>query len=61
MPKTVDGHRLAHPPEPSVQAYASVAEVLFLLAMVAGGCGEFYVPTKLIVSGDADCLAENGV
>jgi hypothetical protein len=42
-----------------VQTYARVAGVLFLLSMVAGGIGEMYVPSKLIVSTDAAMTAQN--
>jgi hypothetical protein len=44
---------------PSIQTYARIAGVLFLLSMIAGGFGEFYVPTKLIVSRDAAATAKN--
>lgn len=43
----------------SIQTYARIAGVLFLLSMVAGGFGEFYVPSKLIVSHDAAATAKN--
>jgi hypothetical protein len=43
----------------SVQAYARIAGVLFLLSFVAGGFGEAYVPSLLIVSGDAAATAKN--
>src|SRR5467141_2132630 len=43
----------------NVQRYARIAGVLFLLSMVAGGFGEAYVPSKLIVSGDAAATAAN--
>ena len=43
----------------NVQRYARVAGVLFLLSMVAGGFGEAYVPSKLIVSGDAAATVAN--
>jgi hypothetical protein len=43
----------------SVQTYARLAGVLFLLSMIGGGFGEFYVPTKLIISGDAAATAKN--
>ena len=43
----------------SVQTYAKVAGVLLLISMVAGGFGEFYVPTKLIVTGNAAATANN--
>src|SRR5712692_4507116 len=43
----------------NVQRYARIAGVLFLLSMVAGGFGEAYVPSKLIVSGDAAATVAN--
>ena len=43
----------------NVQRYARVAGVLFLLSIVAGGFGEAYVPSKLIVSGDAAATVAN--
>jgi hypothetical protein len=43
----------------SVQTYARIAGVLFLLSIVAGGFGEAYVPAKIIVSGDATATANN--
>ena len=43
----------------SLQKYAKIAGVLLLISMVAGGFGEFYVPTKMIVSGDATATAKN--
>ena len=43
----------------NVQRYARIAGVLFLLSMVAGGFGEAYVPSKLIVSADAAATAAN--
>jgi Domain of unknown function (DUF4386) len=42
-----------------VQTYARIAGVLFLLSLVAGGFGEAYVPSKLIVSADATATSEN--
>jgi hypothetical protein len=42
-----------------VQTYARIAGVLFLLSFVAGGFGEAYVPSKLIVSADAAATAKN--
>jgi len=42
-----------------VQMYARTAGVLFLITLVAGGFGEFYVPSALIVSGDAAATAKN--
>ena len=46
-------------PAITVQTYARFAGVLFLVSFVAGGFGEAYVPSKLIVSGDAAATAEN--
>ena len=43
----------------NVQRYARIAGVLFLLSMVAGGFGEAYVPSKLIVSGDPTATVAN--
>jgi hypothetical protein len=43
----------------NVQRYARIAGVLFLVSMVAGGFGEAYVPSKLIVSADATATAAN--
>ncbi len=54
----IDDRRLAQSAG-SAQTYARIAGVLFLISMVAGGFGEFYVPTKLIVSADATATAKN--
>jgi len=54
-----DDRRLAQARPASVQTYARIAGVLFLLSIVAGGFGEAYVPSKLIVSGDATATAKN--
>ena len=43
----------------TVQTYARIAGVLFLLSFVAGGFGEAYVPSRLTVSGDATATAQN--
>jgi hypothetical protein len=43
----------------SVQTYARFAGVLFLLSIVAGAFGEAYVPSRIIVSGDAAATAKN--
>lgn len=43
----------------TAQRYARIAGVLFLLTIVAGGFGEAYVPSKLVVSGDAAATAAN--
>lgn len=47
----------AHPM--SVQTYARIAGILLLVSLVAGGFGEAYVPSRLIVSGDAAATAKN--
>src|SRR2546423_1033027 len=43
----------------NVQRYARIAGLLFLISLVAGGFGEAYVPSRLIVSGDAAATAAN--
>jgi hypothetical protein len=43
----------------NVQRYARIAGALFLVSIVAGGFGEAYVPSKIIVSGDAAATAAN--
>jgi hypothetical protein len=43
----------------NVQRYARIAGVLFLISLVAGGLGEAYIPSKIIVSGDAAATVAN--
>lgn len=43
----------------SAQTYARTAAVLMLLSLLAGGFGEAYVPSRLIVSSDATATAHN--
>src|SRR3954469_7157042 len=43
----------------SVQSYPRAAGVLFLISFVAGSFGEFYVPSKLIVAGNAAATVSN--
>ena len=43
----------------NVQRYARVAGVLFLVSLVAGGFGEAYAPSKIMVVGDAAATAAN--
>ena len=43
----------------SVRKYAKAAGILLLLSALAGGFGEAYVPTRLLVSGDAAATARN--
>lgn len=42
-----------------VQSYAKLAGVLLLLSIIAGGLGEFYIPSTLIVARDAAATAGN--
>jgi len=42
-----------------IQTYARVAGLLALLSLIAGGFGEAYVPSKLIVANDASATVEN--
>ena len=43
----------------SVQRYARAAGIMFLISFVAGSFGEFYVPSKLIVVGNAAATVSN--
>ena len=43
----------------SIQTYARIAGVLLLVSLVAGGFGEAYAPSTLIVSGNATATAHN--
>lgn len=43
----------------AIQTYARVAGILFVVSLVAGGFGEGYAPSKLVVSGDAGATAAN--
>lgn len=49
----------ANPRAESVQTYARIAGVLFLVTLVVGGFGEAYAPSRLIVPGDATATAHN--
>jgi len=42
-----------------IQTYARVAAVLLLVSFVAGGFGEAYVPSKLLVANDAVATTQN--
>src|SRR5215831_870733 len=48
-----------NPSAASVQTYARIAGGVFLIAFVAGGFGEFYAPSQLIVPGNAVTTAHN--
>ena len=50
---------LSQRPAFPVQTYAKLAGVLILLTFAAGGFGEAYVPSKLIVATDAAATMEN--
>ena len=54
-----EDRRIAHARAASVQTYARIAGVLFLISIVAGAFGELWVPSKLIVSADATATAKN--
>ncbi len=43
----------------SVQTYARIGGVLFLVSLVAGGFGEGFAPSQLIASGDAAATARH--
>jgi hypothetical protein len=43
----------------NVQKYARIAGILFLMSLVAGGFGEAYAPSKIVVSGDAAATVAN--
>jgi len=59
VPNANDDRRRAQARAASVQTYARIAGVLLLLSIMAGIFGEVYVPSKLIVSGDATATARN--
>src|SRR6266550_4572807 len=43
----------------NVHRYARIAGALFLVSLVAGGLGEAYIPSKLIVAHDAAATVAN--
>jgi hypothetical protein len=43
----------------SIQTYARVAGALFLLSMIGGFFGEMYMPSRILVAGDAAATARN--
>ena len=57
-PSPVDMSAPAIPEEP-IQSYARLAGVLGILTLIGGGFGEAYVPSAIIVSGDAGATARN--
>jgi len=44
---------------PSIQTYARIGGVLFLVSLVAGGFGEGFAPSQLIATGDAAATARH--
>ena len=59
FPNTIDGHRLRQDAASTAQRYARLAGILFLISMVAGFFGELYIPSRIVVSGDATATANN--
>jgi hypothetical protein len=43
----------------SVQSYARAAGILFLFTMIGGFFGEMYMPSRIVVAGDAAATARN--
>jgi hypothetical protein len=43
----------------TIQTYARIAGILFLISIIAGGFGEGWLPSRMIVSGDAAATAAN--
>jgi hypothetical protein len=43
----------------SIQRYARIAGVLFGVSIIAGGFGEFWIPSRLIASGSVTATAHN--
>jgi hypothetical protein len=58
-PNAIEDRPHARPREASIQTYARIAGVLFLVSFVAGGFGEAYVPARLVVATDATATANN--
>ena len=59
IPNQPVGPRATTPPEEPIQFYARLAGILGIVTIVAGGFGEAYVPSALIVSEDAGATASN--
>ena len=58
-PAASEGSSLARRRALSVRTYTKIAGVLMLLSFAGGGLGEAYVPSRLIVGGDAAATVEN--
>ena len=59
IPIEDEAHRIAHARAASMKTWARTAGVLLLITIVAGGFGELYIPSRLIVSADAAATANN--
>jgi uncharacterized protein DUF4386 len=57
LPHPEEDRRLAQVRAAPAQAYARIAGALLLVSLMAGGFGEFFVPSTLIVPGDAAATA----
>src|SRR5215472_16417782 len=57
----ITSHQIGNPKirRAGIQTYARLAGVLFFISLVAGGFGEAYVPSTLIVAGNATATAHN--
>ena len=51
--------RLAEPVAASVQKYARITGIVFLVAFLGGLFGEYYAPSQIIVAGNAIATAHN--
>ncbi len=58
MTAAVSSFDLGAPADP-VQRYARIIALLMLLSVIFGGLGESYIPSKIIVSGNAAATASN--
>ena len=59
MAEASAGHHLGPGRGISIQAYARAAGLLALVSFLAGGFGEAFVPSKIIVAGNAAATMEN--
>src|SRR5258708_12575920 len=57
--KDMEGDQKIMPRRLSIQTYARVGGVLFLVSLGAGGFGEGFVPRQLIATGDAAATARH--
>ena len=59
VPNMTDDRRLPRTNAAAARTYARIAGVLFVLSILVGGFGEAYVPSRLIVPGNATATADN--